>query len=206
MEASGILLRLSRGRVERALRRLAEVGICDPDDWGANRADPGDYVSGWFERVYQPPVKTEGELRQRLVPLASAPLLDLDAFDHLEERDDAVRLLSAAVASRQGVRVLLYGRAGTGKTEFAKTLAAVSGARLYDLAERENTGSPREESTDRDIHRGAKNRNRLRMAESLLRSERGAALLWDEVEDLLSSSRMVVADRTTACWKRARCR
>ena len=187
LEATAVLLGLSRGRVERALRSLTEVGIGDPDGWGADRADPGDYVNGWFDGVYRPPVTTERELRQRLVPLAAAPLLELDAFDHLDERDDAVRLLTAAINSRKGVRVLLYGRAGTGKTEFAKTLAAASGARLYDLAERENTASPREETTDRDVHRSAKNRNRLRMAESLLRSEPGAALLWDEVEDLLSS-------------------
>lgn len=186
-EASGTLLGVSGGRVERALRRLTEVGIADADTWSRNGAEPDDYVEGWFECVYRPPVASEEELRERLVPLAPEPLLELDAFAHLDERDDAVRFLKAAVQSRESVRVVLYGRAGTGKTEFAKTLARAGGARLYDLCESESQGAWGAERTDRRMDRSADKRNRLRMASALLRSEPGAAILCDEVEDVLSS-------------------
>ena len=187
VEASATLLGVSGARVERALRRLTEVGIASADTWSRNGAEPDDYVEGWFECVYRPPVASEEELRERLVPLAPEPLLELDAFAHLDERDDAVRFLKAAVQSRESVRVVLYGRAGTGKTEFAKTLARAGGARLYDLCESESQGAWGAERTDRRMDRSADKRNRLRMASALLRSEPGAAILCDEVEDVLSS-------------------
>ena len=188
LEASAVLLGTSRSRVEKSLRRLTEVGIADAENWSGNAAQPDDYVEDWFDCVYRPPVSDEGELRERLVPLASEPLLEMDAFDHLSAREDAVRLLTAATKSRESVRLLFYGRAGTGKTEFAKTLVRACGGRLYDLCQPESGGAWREERTDRRMDRSADKRNRLRMALALLRSEPGAVILCDEVEDVLSSS------------------
>ena len=187
LEASAVLLGVSRAKVERALRKLTEAGIADPQSWGTGGAEPDNYVNAWFERVYSPPVATDEELRQRLVPLAPEPLLELDAFDHLDAREDALRLLTAAVASRESLRLLFYGRAGTGKTEFARTAVRASGGRLYDMCEPESSGAWREERTDRRMDQSADKRNRLRMAVALLKSEPGAAILCDEVEDVLSS-------------------
>lgn len=188
LEATAVLLGTSRGRVERSLRRLTEVGIADPDNWSGNGAEPRGYVEDWFDCVYRPPVADEGELRERLVPLAPEPLLGIEAFDHLDGREDAVRLLTAANRSGEGVRLLFYGRAGTGKTEAAKTFVRAAGGRLYDLCESESQGAWGAERTDRRMDRSADKRNRLRMALALLRSEPGAAILCDEVEDVLSSS------------------
>lgn len=188
LEASAVLLGVSRGRVEQALRRLTEVGIADPDNWSRNGAEPGGYVEDWFDCVYRPPVADEEELRERLVPLAPEPLLGIEAFDHLGGREDAVRLLTAANRSGEGVRLLFYGRTGTGKTEAAKTFVRAAGGRLYDLCVSESQGAWGVERTDRRMDRSADKRNRLRMALALLRSEPGAAILCDEVEDVLSSS------------------
>ena len=188
LEASAVLLGTARTRVERSLRKLTEVGIADADNWSRNGAEPASYVEGWFDCVYRPPVADEGELRERLVPLAPEPLLEIEAFDHLDAREDAIRLLAAATRSGESVRLLFYGRAGTGKTEAAKTLVRAAGGRLYDLCEPESGGIWGEERTDRRMDRSADKRNRLRMALALLRSEPGAAVLCDEVEDVLSSS------------------
>ncbi len=187
LEASAVLLGVSRSRVEQSLRRLTEVGIADADNWSGNSAEPRGYVEDWFDCVYRPPVADEAELRERLVPLAPEPLLEMEAFEHLDGRADAVRLLTAAKESSESVRLLFYGRAGTGKTEFAKTLVRACGCRLYDLCEPESGSVWREERTDRRMDRSADKRNRLRMALALLRSEPGAAILCDEVEDVLSS-------------------
>ena len=186
-ETTAALLGTTRTGVEGSLRRLSEVGIANPATWGVSGADPDDYADNWFHRVYSPPVLTEDELRERLVPLAPAPLLELDAFDQLDGRDEALRLLSAAIRSRRAVRLLLYGRAGTGKTEFSKTLAQAAGARLYDLCDAETAGVRNEEDTNRRTAPSADKRNRLRMALALLATEPGAAILIDEVEDVLSS-------------------
>ena len=186
-ETTAALLGTTRTGVEGSLRRLSEVGIANPATWGVSGADPDDYADNWFHRVYSPPVLTEDELRERLVPLAPAPLLELDAFDQLDGRDEALRLLSAAIRSRRAVRLLLYGRAGTGKTEFSKTLARAAGARLYDLCDAETAGVRNEEDTNRRTAPSADKRNRLRMALALLATEPGAAILIDEVEDVLSS-------------------
>ncbi|MXW38124.1 MAG: AAA family ATPase [Acidobacteria bacterium] len=189
IEASAVLLGVPRSAVERALRRLSEVGLSDPTAWGTNAADPDEYVGGWLDKVYQPAVATEEELRERLVPLAPPPLLDLDAFGHVDGGEAALRLLTAAIKTRNGVRFVFYGRAGTGKTEFSKSLAHAAGARLYDLSEPEPGGMCRAEgeAVNLQADRSADKRNRLRMALALLRSEPGAAILIDEVEDVLSS-------------------
>ncbi|MCY4430023.1 MAG: AAA family ATPase [Rhodospirillales bacterium] len=188
LEASAVLLGTSRTRVERALRRLTEVGIADAGNWSRTGAEPDDYVEDWFNCVYRPPVADEQELRERLVPLAPEPLLEIEAFDHLDAREDAVRLLTAAIRSGESVRLLFFGRAGTGKTEAAKTLVRSAGGRLYDLCEPESSGVWGEERTDRRRDPSADKRNRLRMALALLKSEPEAVVLCDEVEDVLSSS------------------
>ena len=186
LEATALLLAVSRRNIERALRQMSAVGIADMDQWGADTADPDDYVDEWLQSVYAPPISTEEELRERLVPLAAAPLLDIDAFEHLDGHGTALRLFKAAVGSRRGVRLLFYGVAGTGKTEFSKTLARAASARLYELGE-PNAHGWCEETTNREKDRSADKRNRFRAALALLRSEHGAALLVDEAEDVLSS-------------------
>ena len=186
LETTAVLLGVSRRDVERALRQMSAVGLADMDQWGADTADPECYMDEWLESVYAPPVTTQEELRERLLPLAAPPLLDLEAFEHLDGHGAALRLFKAAVGSRRGLRLLFYGRAGTGKTEFSKTLACAATARLYELGESDARGWC-EETTNREKDRSADKRNRFRAALALLRSEPGAALLVDEAEDVLSS-------------------
>ena len=139
LEASSALLGVRRSHVEQAFRELTEVGIAHSESWTRRGCQPDSYVEEWLQRIYSPPVKCELELRERLVPLAPEPLLELGAFDHLNGREEALRLLSAAIAAGESVRLLLYGRAGTGKTEFAKTLVRACGGSLYDLRESESS-------------------------------------------------------------------
>ena len=101
-----------------------------------------------------------------------------------------MRLLSAAMQKRRegkpvsGVNILLYGRAGTGKTEFAKTLSRAAGACLYSIGELGRNDMEKSD-TKRDCR--ARRRNQIRMAQALLRSVPDAAILCDEAEDVLDS-------------------
>ena len=167
---TAILLRNSRAATRRAMDAMVEVGIADRNHM---RHD------GELERflevdsVWNPPVEKEEEVVERLLRRPAEPRLDLRHFDHLGNRDEAVSLLAAAFRDRApGVNLLFHGRPGTGKTEFAKTLAAAAGGHLYAI------GEPGRDGTRRD--RPAE----LRMAQALFRQDRATAVLCDEMEDL----------------------
>ena len=107
-------------------------------------------------------------------------------FDHVaDDRDYVERILRGALRTgAKGVNVLVYGPPGTGKTEFCKTLATRLEARLYVAGE----------SDSRD---GEPSRNErlqeLRLAQRLLAGDRRSILLFDEMEDLLSSRGSLMA-------------
>ena len=165
---TAILLGQSRAVTRRAMEAMVEIGIADRDEM---RHD-GDLERFLKVEVWTPPVEKEEEVVERLLRRPSEPKLDLGHFDHLENRDEVVSLLSAAFRDRaQGVNFLFHGRAGTGKTEFAKTLAAAAGGRLYAI------GEPDSES-------GYGHSRELRMAHALFRHDRATAVLCDEMEDL----------------------
>ncbi len=191
IETTAILLDCSTDEVEDAFRELADVGIANWEDLSNGRTDPGDYTHPYFERIWHPPVRNMDELIARLIGQPCEATLDLKDFAHLDNRDNAVRLLSAAIETRQkgktssGVNILLYGRAGTGKTEFAKTLSCAAGAYLYSIGE---PGRNDREKSDTERECRARRRNQIRMAQALLRSLPNAAILCDEAEDVLDSS------------------
>ena len=167
---TAILLGNSRNATRRAMEAMVEVGIADRDQM-RHDGDLDRFLD--VDSVWNPPVENEDELVERLLRRPATPRLDLRHFDHLENRDEAVSLLSAAFRDRApGVNLLFHGRAGTGKTEFAKTLTAAAGGDLYAV------GEPAREGT----HRGRP--EELRMAQALFRKDRATAVLCDEMEDL----------------------
>ena len=167
---TAILLGNSRNATRRAMEAMVEVGIADRDQM-RHDGDLDRFLD--VDSVWNPPVENEEELVERLLRRPATPRLDLRHFDHLENRDEAVSLLSAAFRDRApGVNLLFHGRAGTGKTEFAKTLTAAAGGDLYAV------GEPAREGT----HRGRP--EELRMAQALFRKDRATAVLCDEMEDL----------------------
>lgn len=190
IETTTILLGCSPEEVEDAFRELADVGIANWEDLSNRRTDPGDYIHIYFERIWHPPVRNMGELIARLISQPCKATLRLKDFAHLNNRDNAVRLLSAAIQKRRkekpttGVNILLYGQAGTGKTEFAKTLACAAGAHLYSIGE-PGQNDKEKDDTKRDCR--VRRRNQLRMAQALLRSVPNTAILCDEAEDVLDS-------------------
>ena len=190
IETTAILLGCSPEEVEDAFRELTDVGIANMEDLSNGRTDPGDYTHPYFGRVWNPPVRDMDELMARLVDQPCEATLNLKDFAHLDNRDNVVHLLSAAIQERReekpvsGVNILLYGRAGTGKTEFAKTLACAAGAYLYSIGE-PGRNDKEQFDTERDCR--TKRRNQIRMAQALLRSVSDAAILCDEAEDVLDS-------------------
>lgn len=130
-------------------------------------------------KAVMPPSRGAEAVRRRLLGPACRPSLAWEDFEHLgRDRDLVAEVLAGAKERRaRGVNVLLYGPPGTGKTEFAKTVAARTGLTLYCAGESDEEGG--EPSRDERLASA-------RIADKLLAGRSGAALLFDEMEDLLS--------------------
>jgi SpoVK/Ycf46/Vps4 family AAA+-type ATPase len=114
------------------------------------------------------------------------PALTIDNFDHVEDAGFLIRLLRGAAAERAaGVNIMIHGPPGTGKTELARTLAAAAGLALHAVGESDEDG----EEPDRFERVTA-----LRIAQRLLGGRGGAALLFDEMEDLIGDARPSTGD------------
>ena len=112
--------------------------------------------------------------------------LEWSDFDHLgQSRDDVENLLRGALErGARGVNILVHGPPGTGKTEFCRVLARRMGVDLISVGEADECG---DEPTRRE------RLGELRLAQSLLGDDRGAVLLFDEMEDLLSEGTFEMA-------------
>ncbi|MBY0436909.1 MAG: ATP-binding protein [Burkholderiales bacterium] len=105
-----------------------------------------------------------------------APDLSLADYPHVQQTLSILRpwLAHAAAHRSRGVNVLIYGIAGTGKTQLARVLAQDAGCTLFEVASADSDGDP--------VH-GAQRLRALRAAQCLL-SRRRALVLFDEVEDV----------------------
>lgn len=122
-----------------------------------------------------------GEMVEALAGPRQVATLDLDDFAHVKDADFLVRLLRGAVRERAaGINILIHGPPGTGKTEFARTLAAAANVALHAVGEADEEG---EEPCRWDRICA------LRLAQRLMKSHGGAALLFDEMEDLIGDAR-----------------
>ena len=120
------------------------------------------------------------ELAEALAGRRQTASLDLSDFAHVGETAFLVRLLQGAVRERaHGVNILIHGPPGTGKTELARTLAAVAGCPLHGIGEGDDDG---EEPTRQDRVLA------LLLAQRVLGDRAGAVLLFDEMEDLIGAA------------------
>ena len=108
------------------------------------------------------------------------PELSLTDFPHIKnELNIILPLLSSATnKERKGTNIYLHGRPGTGKTEFVKVLAKNLGCELFEIVSEDEEGDP---ITGKDRLKSFK------LAQIILKN-RKAILLFDEVEDVFSSS------------------
>lgn len=140
-----------------------------------------------LERLLDRAPATDSGMIDALVGPRQAAPLSLDDFAHVADADFLVRLLRGASGARAGgINILIHGPPGTGKTEFARSLATAAGVTLHAVAE---VDVDDDEPSRRDRVRA------LGLAQRLLGPRGGAALLFDEMEDVIGES-----ERSSGDW------
>ena len=121
---------------------------------------------------------SDDELSRRVLHQASAGSLTLNDFPHLARDTELLQdyLRGALAKEERGANVLFYGAPGTGKTEYAKALAAQIGLSLYEIGYADEDGDPID---------GEQRLHSLNFCQRALHGKDNAALLFDEVEDVL---------------------
>ncbi|TAG24151.1 MAG: AAA family ATPase [Burkholderiales bacterium] len=163
--------------------RLESLALIDAPIAEHNITDLGDLMrlSDRLLPILQEHYETDAAMMAAFTKPASASLLSITDYPHVE--DDArylsALLKSATARGEKGVNVLVYGAPGTGKTEFAKVITAMSGAELYEV-----------ECFDREGQSlsGKERYRSLQVSQSFLKGRGNTVLLFDEVEDVFPSN------------------
>ena len=134
-----------------------------------------------FERLLDRGIEDGEEIVTAMVGARQDARLPLDAFPQASAHADILaRMLGGAVATRaQGINILIHGPPGTGKTEFARSLAAAAGAALFAVGEHDFDG---EEPTRNDRIES------LTLGQRAFAARGGTVLLFDEFEDLIGNA------------------
>lgn len=135
-----------------------------------------DIMSGSFADMMVNERISPLEMLKRHIRDAPHTELALADFAHMGDLVNAMRhYLQAALDKKQhGCNILLYGMAGTGKTEFSRVLAQSLGVPLYEIAWADNEGDP----ASREARMSA-----LRAAQHIFAHQK-LLLLFDEIEDV----------------------
>jgi SpoVK/Ycf46/Vps4 family AAA+-type ATPase len=106
--------------------------------------------------------------------------LALSDYDHVSKDLEILLpyLKNALQTKQQGVNILLYGAAGTGKTELAKVLSSELGGELFEVSYTNMEDEPID---------GSERVKAYKSAQSLL-GNKNTLLMYDEAEDIFESS------------------
>lgn len=180
--ALATVLRLPVGQVGAALQpgsRLEQSGLVTLRMGGPNALSCRLAVpSGRFADGMLRGVADAAELLRGTVQRAPPSSFSVDDFSHVRER---VKLLlaylrQARATGQPGVNIFIYGVPGTGKTELARVVAAMSGCELLEIASEGECG----ELLDAEARLRA-----LRVAQGFFSPHR-TLLVFDEAEDVFN--------------------
>jgi transitional endoplasmic reticulum ATPase len=117
--------------------------------------------------------------------------LEMDRFDHLKLKLQRLSTyLGSALSKGQcGVNILIYGAPGTGKTMCARAIANAINAELFEVAVENRQG---------DRINGANRLSAYRLSQRILAERDGALIVFDEIEDINTSSRSDEFDFTSS--------
>ena len=178
-EALSVLLRLPENEIAEALSPkglLAGIGLATLDHDEYHLRSKIDLMSRRFAELMTTARTTPTEILKQHILSAPETALSAADFAHLGVLVPAAEnyLRRAFAEHFSGCNILIYGRAGTGKTEFSRVLAKALGVELYEISWTDDEDKP----ADRNDRLNA-----LRMAQNIL-ARQNAMLMFDEVEDV----------------------
>lgn len=193
--ANALMHAMTRAQVDMVVAMGIAAGA---DNGSAARASPvmrlglfdltQDYLAAprvemtWrFERLLDRGIEDGEEIVTAMVGARQQARLPLDAFPQAAEHAGMLsRMLANAVSTRaEGVNILIHGPPGTGKTEFARSLAAAAGVPLFAVGENDFDG----EEPSRDDRIGS-----LTLGQRAFAARGNTVLLFDEFEDLIGNA------------------
>lgn len=179
-QALGRITGTGEPALSKALHRdsiLLTTGLLETNKHGgSDLEDKVNLMSGLADILLMRHENTN-ELVSRFMKKAAAPTLTLENFPHLQ-RDAALLsgyLSNALLNKERGVNVMLHGKPGVGKNEFAQALAEELKVELFEVSFTDEDGDP--------IKGGARLKA-FALCQKLLASHGNALLLFDEIEDV----------------------
>ena len=166
-------------RIAQALSpsgRLCRSGIISTDERDYGICAP-------IYEMLKTPIKSQNEMKQILIGQRLNASISLSDFAFLGPVPELLKtLLNNAIKTKQkGVNILLYGKPGTGKTEFAKSLSEATGESLYSICDGENI--------DKEPTREERLAS-LKISDYVLSKSKGI-LLFDEAEDIFDNMNFI---------------
>jgi len=181
IKAISKILKLKFSDVQNAFRKdgvFARTSILKIDSYGRSLRSKTDVINNSFMGDLFVECKSIDEIFESAIKPCNKTNLTTKNYPHIKE--DVKILLSflknAIRKKQKGVNVLLYGSAGTGKTEFSKAVASELNLKLYEVAYDDGDGYANEYQRIRSYC----------LAQSVL-SAGSNLLMYDEAEDIFNT-------------------
>lgn len=157
---------------------LSQTGLVRVDRNSLNELNRKvDVMSRAMDYLMTPQADTQ-ELLYSFCQLSGLPSLSLKNYPHLSETTaDIVDYLNHN--RHKGMNILVYGQPGTGKTQWVKLVAQRLNKTMYEI---------RSEDEDGDMVTAQKRVGMYQLAQRALKKQTKALLLFDEVEDVFTTS------------------
>ena len=181
VKALSQILNLNSSDVQNAFRKdgiFAKTSIIKLDSYGRNLRSKIDVLNGEFIEALFTKCESINEVFASAIKPCSETNLTLKNYTHVkEDMQILVSFLKSAVRKKQrGVNILLYGSAGTGKTELSKVVASELNLKLYEVTYDDGDGYANE----------LKRIKSYCLAQNVL-SAGSNLLMYDEAEDVFNT-------------------